>query len=60
MSQPTPEQPATFDQAIANAQRLLAAAEGETNLSLMERLERLADSWLTLAALINQRDRHSE
>lgn len=47
----------TFETAIANAARLLQNAEGETNLQLMEREEKLADSWISMAALINQRDR---
>lgn len=46
----------TSDEAIANAARLLQAAESETNLMLMERLEHLADSWITVAALLSQRE----
>lgn len=48
----------TFDEAVANATRLLHFAEADaTNLALMERLESLADSWLNLASLINDRER---
>lgn len=46
----------TFDEAIANAARLLRHAETETNLAVMERLERLGDSWLDLARLVNDRE----
>lgn len=46
----------TCDEAIANAVRLLQAAETETNLMLMERLECLADSWLGVAALLRERE----
>ncbi|WP_336214401.1 hypothetical protein [Nonomuraea sp. LPB2021202275-12-8] len=43
---------------MANATRLLNFAEVETtNMALMERLESLADSWLTMAALIAERER---
>jgi hypothetical protein len=47
----------TFEDAIANAARLLQAAEGETNLAVMERLEKLADSWVSIANLIRERER---
>lgn len=47
----------TFEQALASATRLLQAAESETNLALMERLEKLADSWIAIANLIRERDR---
>jgi hypothetical protein len=47
--------PVTVDVALANAARLLHHAEGETNLPLMERLEKLADSWIAIAhALMNR------
>jgi len=36
---------------------LLLAAEMETNLPLMERLEKLADTWVSIAALLIQRER---
>lgn len=48
----------TADEAIANAARLLEQAEMElTNLPLMERLDELASSWLSIAALVTERDR---
>ena len=47
----------TFDEAIANAARLLRHAETETNLAAMERLEKLADSWVSIANLIRERER---
>lgn len=49
--------PVTFEVALTNAERLLHAAEGETNLALMERLEKLADSWVAIAGLLIQRER---
>jgi len=42
----------TSQSALANAARLLRAAEIETNLALMERLEHLADSWLAIASML--------
>lgn len=55
------EQPAithlTMDRALANAARLLNAAEVETNLLLMERLEHLADTWVGIAGLLHERDK---
>ena len=48
----------TADQALANAARLLERAEIElTNLPLMERLEGLADSWLSVAHLLMEKER---
>ncbi|MEU0332219.1 hypothetical protein [Streptomyces sp. NPDC006193] len=52
----TPAQPITPDAAIENAARLLRAAELETNLALMERLDELATSWLSLAHLLMERE----
>jgi hypothetical protein len=49
-------EPLTVDVALANAARLLRAAEMETNLPLMERLERLADSWVNVAGLLSNRE----
>ena len=49
----------TFDEAIANAVRLLQAAESETNLALMKRLTQLADSWLSVANSIIVREQTS-
>jgi hypothetical protein len=61
MTEPMPPQqaagPLTFEVAVANAQRILQAAEVETNLPLMERLEKLADSWVSIAVLLAQRAR---
>lgn len=47
----------TFDEAIGNAVRVLQAAETETNLPLMERLDQLACSWLSIANLLAERER---
>jgi hypothetical protein len=47
----------TVDEAIRNAARLLQAAETETNLALMERLDQLACSWLAIANLLMERER---
>ncbi len=49
--------PPTCDEALINAARLLRNAEGETDRHLMERYEKLADSWLSLAGI--QRDRET-
>lgn len=45
------------DEALGNAARLLQQAELETNLPLMERLDDLACSWLSLANLLMERER---
>ncbi len=55
MTRQVPE-PVTSDAAIQNAARLLRAAELETNLALMERLDELATSWLSLAHLLMERE----
>ncbi|MET9467778.1 hypothetical protein ABZY44_23845 [Streptomyces sp. NPDC006544] len=48
----------TADEAIGHAARLLAQAELElTNLPLMERLDDLAASWLSIAAIMTERER---
>lgn len=47
----------TADEAIENAARLLRAAETETNLATMERLDELATSWLAMANLLMERER---
>lgn len=52
-----PERPPTADEALTHAARILRNAEVETNLALMERLERLADSWMALASLVSDRER---
>lgn len=51
------DEPITVEVAIQSAARLLRNAEVELNLALMERLEKLADSWLGVAALLLQRER---
>lgn len=51
------DEPITIEVALQSAARLLRNAEVETNLALMERLEKLADSWLGVAALLLQRER---
>ena len=51
-----PDLAVTFEQAIANAARLLRHAETETNLLLMERLDELAGTWLGVASLVNTRE----
>lgn len=47
----------TTDEALENAVRLLQAAEIETDLAKMERYEKLADSWIAVANLLNDRER---
>jgi hypothetical protein len=47
----------TCDQAIENAARLLNMAEAESNPQLMERYEKIADSWISLAHLVSDRER---
>ncbi|MBA9002023.1 hypothetical protein [Thermomonospora cellulosilytica] len=48
----------TVDEALGNAARLLHEAELERgNLPLMERLESIADTWVSIAQLITERDR---
>ena len=46
----------TMDVALGNAARLLHNAETITDHALMERLEHLADTWISIAALIHERD----
>lgn len=48
--------PLTTDVALANAARILYHAEGETNLASMERLDDLANTWISIAALLHERD----
>jgi hypothetical protein len=47
--------PMTADQAVANAVRLLEAAELERDLAFLERLGLLADSWIAIATLLVDR-----
>jgi hypothetical protein len=52
--------PLTVDTALASAARLLHDAKLElTNLQRMERLEKLADTWVNIAGLLMQRERDS-
>lgn len=53
---PAVAEPLTIDMALGNAARLLRNAEMDTNLPLMERLERLADSWIAIARTIAERE----
>lgn len=46
----------TFRDCVSNARRVLEFAEGETDLKRMERLEKLADSWIALAHVISSAD----
>lgn len=52
--------PPTFDQAMTHAARLLQNAEMEQDLHRMERVERLADSWIVMAAHLAARERDAE
>lgn len=45
------------DQALDHAARLLRMAESEPDPGRMERYEKLADSWIGMAALLNERER---
>lgn len=47
-----PDHTPTRAQSLANAGRLLAWAEAETDLVRMERLTELGNSWLTLASVL--------
>lgn len=50
----------TVDMALMNASRLLHAAEVETNHATMERLEKLADSWVNIAGLLVAREHRDQ
>jgi hypothetical protein len=41
----------TLEEALTNASRLLHDAELETDLLKMERIEKLADSWIGIAGI---------
>lgn len=56
VTQPQPDHTPTRDEALANAARLLRWAEAETDLTRMERLTELGNSWLTLAAVLDGND----
>jgi len=47
----------TCDEALANAARLLRAAEMTTDQALMARLDDLASTWLGIAGLQETRER---
>lgn len=44
------------EEALANATRLLAIAEGDTDRQMMERLNCLADSWIAVAEVLSARE----
>jgi hypothetical protein len=54
---PASADPLTVDGTLANAARLLLNAEVVTDHSLMQRLEALADSWISIARTLMERDR---
>ncbi|MGW1744577.1 hypothetical protein ACWCRD_02955 [Streptomyces sp. NPDC002092] len=54
---PAAADPLTVDSSLAHAARLLLNAEVVTDHSLMQRLESLADSWISIARTILERDR---
>lgn len=47
----------TSDEALANAARLLENAETVTDLALMERLTVAAETWVSVATLLAERER---
>jgi len=57
MDTPAQTHGVTVETALANAARLLLAAEGETDRQLMERYEKLADSWISVAGTLVARER---
>ena len=46
----------TFQSALATAARLLHHAELECDLAKMERIEKLADSWISIASMLKPGD----
>lgn len=54
---PSATDPLTVDSSLAHAARLLLNAEVVTDHSLMQRLESLADSWISIARTLMERDR---
>lgn len=50
-----PPRPPTFDEAMANAARLLRWAEGENDLARMKAYDDLASSWAGVGALMMSR-----
>lgn len=58
MTAPQHQEQVTIESAFGHAARLLAEAELElTNMQRMERLEKLADSWISIASWLIQRER---
>jgi len=57
-SAPTAAAPLTVDSSLGNAARLLLNAEVVTDHSLMQRLESLAGSWISIARTLMERDRN--
>jgi hypothetical protein len=53
----TDEELPTVEAALKNAARLLHDAELETDLKKMERTEKLADSWVSIAGVLVAADR---
>ncbi|MDF5756647.1 hypothetical protein [Spongiactinospora sp. TRM90649] len=47
----------TVDEALDNAVRLLRNAEIELDLTRMDRVQSLADSWINIAVLLSERER---
>lgn len=47
----------TVEEAVENAARMLRMAETDGNPQVMERYEKIADSWISMAHLLNERER---
>ena len=52
----TSRETVTFQLALSNAARLLRYAEMECDLAKMERIEKLADSWINIASMLKPED----
>jgi len=52
----TGDEEVTVQACMRNASRILQHAEMETDLAKMERLEKLADSWVNMAAVLSIKD----
>lgn len=50
------EEDVTVAVALKNAARLLHYAELETDLGKMERIESLADTWVSIASLLSEKE----
>lgn len=44
----------TREEAVENAARILRNVEGETNLQLMDQLIQVAQSWISIAELLDE------